>query len=112
MTTLNNPFNIPKTDSYIKIIKRTLSNKYNIDYSKKMSYELKNLIQNLLVRDKNKRIKDFDTIKNHSWFKSFDFNILKNKLYKAPNINSTNDILSLNSLSSLTYNPDTIFEMF
>ena len=65
------------------IIKNELIFPKNVD----ISDDLKNLIEKLLIKNSEERLgynDDFDSIKNHQFFKDFNFNELMNKKIETP----------------------------
>ena len=53
----------------------------------KISDEAKDIIKQLLTKNPKNRIgvvQGWEEIKNHSWFKGFNFNLLKQKRLKSP----------------------------
>ena len=53
------------------------------EFLTKMSKDAKNLLTNLLHKSPEKRFK-FEDIKNHAWFKGFDWELLEKRKMKAP----------------------------
>ena len=67
-----------------KLIKRIESNIINYPKSSKISDLAKNLISKFLCVDKDKRIQNFDDLKNEEFLENIDINNIREKQYLSP----------------------------
>jgi cGMP-dependent protein kinase 2 len=80
MRTGRQPFNYPKTDDPVVVMKRIVDPKWDVGFPPYVSAEMKDLILQLLVRDPNDRLghgqHGVRDIKEHPFFNGFDWETL------------------------------------
>eukprot|EP00798_Chlamydomonas_sp_ICE-L_P017579 gene17579-23905_t len=88
LLTARQPFTSPKTQDPMEVMRRIVDDKWPIKYPPYMSEDARNLISRLLERKPIKRIGMLQgralDIKNHAWFKGFDWDALSSRRMMPP----------------------------